>query len=376
MPECKTGFYGELARTLDRHANRILLSAGTRQLTGATLAQAIERWAAGLRELGLKQGDRIAVQAPKSLDLVLLYLASLRLGAIYLPLNSGYTPSEIDYFLGDAEPAIFVCAPQEVETFASLGERAASACSGWTKRGAARCATPWTRPQQVPRTHDAGGCRGGSCGNRLHVGDDRPVQRGDDHAPQPHHQRSFPDRHMGARVRGRAAARFAAVPHSWAVRRAQLDAARRWAMRAAAGIRRGRGDRAAAGGDALHGRAYPLYPPARRGPRSTPRRPAGVRLFVCGSAPLTEAAFADFEARTGQRILERYGMSECGIICSNPLRGERIPGAVGRPLPGVEVRVSARQKSACSKSGGRTSAAAIGASRRKHVPSSGRTASS
>ena len=64
-----------------------------------------------------------------------------------------------------------------------------------------------------------------------------------------------------------------------------------------------------------------------------------MRLFVSGSAPLLEATFADFEAKTGHRILERYGMTEAGMICSNPYDGERIPGTVGFPLPGVEARI-------------------------------------
>ncbi len=66
---------------------------------------------------------------------------------------------------------------------------------------------------------------------------------------------------------------------------------------------------------------------------------AHMRLFVCGSAPLLESTFAEFESRTGMRILERYGMSEAVIITSNPLRGDRIPGSVGYPLPGVSLRI-------------------------------------
>ncbi len=65
-----------------------------------------------------------------------------------------------------------------------------------------------------------------------------------------------------------------------------------------------------------------------------------MRLFVSGSAPLLESTFAEFEARTGQRILERYGMSEAVIITSNPLGGERIAGSVGYPLPGVDLRIA------------------------------------
>jgi malonyl-CoA/methylmalonyl-CoA synthetase len=67
---------------------------------------------------------------------------------------------------------------------------------------------------------------------------------------------------------------------------------------------------------------------------------AGVRLFVSGSAPLLEDTFQQFEARTGHRILERYGMTETGMSTSNPLRGERRPGTVGLPLAGVELRVA------------------------------------
>jgi malonyl-CoA/methylmalonyl-CoA synthetase len=69
-------------------------------------------------------------------------------------------------------------------------------------------------------------------------------------------------------------------------------------------------------------------------------RCAGVRLFVAGSAPLLEQTFCHFEARTGHRILERYGMTETGMSTSNPLHGERRPGTVGLPLPGVELRVA------------------------------------
>jgi malonyl-CoA/methylmalonyl-CoA synthetase len=66
---------------------------------------------------------------------------------------------------------------------------------------------------------------------------------------------------------------------------------------------------------------------------------ASIRVFISGSAPLLESTFAEFEQRTGQRILERYGMSEAVIITTNPLNGERVPGSVGFPLPGVELRI-------------------------------------
>jgi malonyl-CoA/methylmalonyl-CoA synthetase len=75
-------------------------------------------------------------------------------------------------------------------------------------------------------------------------------------------------------------------------------------------------------------------------PRLTREAAAGMRLFVSGSAPLLDATFDAFEARTGHRILERYGMTEAGMICSNPYDGERIAGTVGYPLPGITARVA------------------------------------
>src|SRR5688572_20011912 len=122
MPEDRTSFYSELTIVLKRHEDHILLSEGSRQLNGRALLAAVECWAAGLHLAGVRQGDRVAVQSPKSIHLILLYLASLRLGAIYLPLNAGYTPVEIGYFLSDAEPALFVCDPADVKTFAPLCE--------------------------------------------------------------------------------------------------------------------------------------------------------------------------------------------------------------------------------------------------------------
>src|SRR6185437_4633950 len=74
-------------------------------------------------------------------------------------------------------------------------------------------------------------------------------------------------------------------------------------------------------------------------PDFTRERVGHMRLFISGSAPLLESTFAEFEDRTGMRILERYGMSEAVIITSNPLDGERIPGSVGYPLPGVDLRI-------------------------------------
>ena len=75
-------------------------------------------------------------------------------------------------------------------------------------------------------------------------------------------------------------------------------------------------------------------------PDFTAEAARNVRLFISGSAPLLEETFSAFEARTGKRILERYGMTEVGMACSNPLNGERVAGTVGFALPGISVRIA------------------------------------
>ena len=90
------------------------------------------RFAHALRALGVRAGDRVAVQVEKSPEAVLLYLATLRLGAVYLPLNTAYTAAELEYFLGDAGPALFVCTPERQSDLEPLA-RAARGSARWSR---------------------------------------------------------------------------------------------------------------------------------------------------------------------------------------------------------------------------------------------------
>ncbi len=99
-----------------------------------------------------------------------------------------------------------------------------------------------------------------------------------------------------------------------------------------------------------------------------------MRLFISGSAPLLESTFAEFEDRTGLRILERYGMSEAVIIASNPLAGERIPGSVGYPLPGVDLRIGGGQDTGVIEIGAPASFPPTGGCRKRPPRSSPPTA--
>ncbi|MDT8346010.1 MAG: AMP-binding protein, partial [Thermohalobaculum sp.] len=91
-----------------------------RRLTYADLDATSARFAAGLAALGVKPGDRVAAQVEKSIEALMLYLGAVRAGAVFLPLNTAYTPAEIGYFVGDAEPALLVCDPARAAALAPI----------------------------------------------------------------------------------------------------------------------------------------------------------------------------------------------------------------------------------------------------------------
>ncbi len=337
MPQVKTGFYSELAAVMDANPEKVLLSHGTRELRATEVRAEVERWASALYQQGARHGDRIAVQAPKSLELVFLYLASLRLGLIYLPLNSGYTAAELDYFLADAEPALFICEPQDVEKLSTLCRDRAIQLLGL----------------------DAGGH--GSLRDAVSAASgEAPVpELADDDLAAIVYTSGTTGRSKGAMITHRNLATNArALVQTWGLTPSDmlLHALPLFHIH---GLFVALNSMLLAGGrceflpafnpvevvaklpDATLFMGVPTYYTRLLAePSFTAQTAENVRLFVSGSAPLTPASFNEFKERTGQQILERYGMSECGIICSNPLDGERIPGAVGKPLPGIDVRIS------------------------------------
>lgn len=336
MIDDNRSFYHALAESLAREPDAIRLTGAGRSFDGTALHAAIERWAGALAKLGVGAGDRIAVQAEKSIELVLLYLATLRIGAIYVPLNTAYRTAEIDYFLSDAEPAIFVCDPSAAD--ACIGLRG---CSG----------SLWT----LGRDGD------GTLAEIVatSVNEAPPASAGPDDLAAIVYTSGTTGRSKGAMITHRnLLANARALIAAWRIApddtllhmlplyhihglfialNTMLLAGGRTDL--VAGF-----DSAAAVSGFARATIFmgvPTYYTRLLGEaRLTRQSTEGIRLFVCGSAPLTPATFDAFEVRTGHVILERYGMSECGIICSNPIDGPRIAGAVGLPLPGFEVRIA------------------------------------
>jgi malonyl-CoA/methylmalonyl-CoA synthetase len=306
-------------------------------LTYAGLDQRCARLAARLAGLGVGRGDRVAAQVEKSVTNALLYLACLRQGAVYLPLNTAYTEAELDYFFSDAEPALIVCDPTRKSAIEALGGARAARVATLDQAGEGdlieNLGGEPARPEIAAVADDdlaallyTSGTTGRSKGamlthrnlasNALTLVDAWGFTAADVllHVLPLYHVHGL---FVAFNTVLLAGARLLFV--------ARFDAGEALAMLPRATVMMG----------------VPTYYTrllAQDG--LSVASCAGIRLFVSGSAPLLEDTFHQFEMRTGHRILERYGMTETGMSTSNPLAGERRPGTVGLPLAEVEVRVA------------------------------------
>ncbi|MEM7021114.1 MAG: malonyl-CoA synthase [Pseudomonadota bacterium] len=289
-----------------------------------------------LRSLGVDKGDRVAVQVEKSPAAVFLYLACLRIGAVYLPLNTGYTLRELDYFFGDAEPRVIVCDPSKAGEVGNLeGARSAAVV-----------------------TLDAQG-RGSLMDFDPTTGGLEPVVCAPDDLAALLYTSGTTGRSKGAMLTHRnLESNAAALCETWGFTDADVllhvlpiyhthglfVAINTVLLAGARMIFQPRFDPdvvipALSRSTVMMG--VPTYYTRLLGREDfTADASRSMRLFISGSAPLLEETFNAFEKRTGHRILERYGMTETGMNTSNPLHGERRPSTVGAPLPGVEVRVA------------------------------------
>jgi malonyl-CoA/methylmalonyl-CoA synthetase len=294
------------------------------------LDAATARLAHALTAFGARTGDRVVMQVEKSVEGALAYLAGLRAGLVHVPLNTAYTPVELDYFIGDAHPALVIVDPARRDAIAAV----AGAVPVVTLADLAAAAPQGDAPfETVARDDDdlaailyTSGTTGRSKGAMLSHGNlssnalvlkeywrwqacDVLI-----HALPIYHVHGLFVALHGALLNG-----------STLLWHAGFDADAVIDDMARATILMG---------------VPTFYVRLADHPRLTRAAVAKMRLFVSGSAPLLEATFTAFEAKTGHRILERYGMTEAGMICSNPYDGDRVPGTVGYALPGVQVRVA------------------------------------
>ncbi len=295
----------------------------------ADLDELSARFAALLRMRGVQPDDRVVVQVEKSIGAVALYLACLRVGAIYIPLNTAYTPAELDYFISDAEPALVVLSkPREVAAphMAVLGEQASSPF--WAEAIAApadEAIAPRT-PGDIAAILYTSGTTGRSKGAMLSIGNlvsnAETLVKLWGFGPKDVLLHALPIFHVHGLFIALHCAFLSAIP---CIFLPKFDAAQIRALLPRATVLMG---------------VPTFYTRLLALPEFAAADCASMRLFISGSAPLLAETHRAFEARTGMKVLERYGMTEAGMITSNPLDGERIAGTVGYALPEVSLRIA------------------------------------
>jgi malonyl-CoA/methylmalonyl-CoA synthetase len=287
--------------------------------------------------LGLKPGDRVAAQVEKTPEALVLYLAALRAGMVFLPLNPAYQRHEVEYFLGDAKPGLFVCRPQ-ARALADAAARQAGVAHVLELDDAGRgsliaAAAPQADVfETVPRAGSdlaailyTSGTTGRSKGAMLsHANLAINAQTLHDYwrfEPGDVLLHMLPTFHVHGLF---IACHCALLNGSAMLFEPKFDAKRALQLLPQATVFMG---------------VPTYYVRLLLEPGFTHEAIRHMRLFVSGSAPLLKETFDEFKARTGHTILERYGMTEGGMFTSNPYDGERRGGTVGFPLPCTAVRV-------------------------------------
>ena len=298
-----------------------------------------------LDSLDLPPASRIAVQVEKSVEAMVLYLATLRAGHVFLPLNTAYQSGEIEYFIGNAEPAVVVCSPKN---------------HGWVSKIAFTAGTQYVFTLGDDRT--------GSLLERAAHHSDRhsPAVRSDDDLAAILYTSGTTGRSKGAMLtHGNMHSNAVMLREYWqwqpddvlihalpifhvhglfvAIHGALINGSKM--------IWLGKFDPKLAISKFPEATVFmgvpTLYVRMLAEPSLTKAQAAHMRLFISGSAPLLIETFSDWQARTGHTILERYGMSETVMLTSNPCgpdpryggATERRGGTVGFPLPGVDLRI-------------------------------------
>jgi malonyl-CoA/methylmalonyl-CoA synthetase len=329
--------FDHLVAPLATRNSTFLMDSGGREIEGCSLYETAMSLASALTALGLKAGDRMAVQVDKTPEALALYCAAVAAGVVFLPLNTAYTAAEVDYFVSDAEASLLVADPAKAELLTEVA-----------RRNGARFETLDGKGEGSLREHA-----------RKQVGGFEPVARSGEDLAAILYTSGTTGQSKGAML-----------SHDNLLSNARV-LAEEWRFQAsdvllhALPIFHTHGLFVATNVVMLSGGSMIFLPGFKTDevikwlPRATTMMgvptfytrlldtPAftgelvkHMRLFTSGSAPLLAETHQRFEERTGHRILERYGMTETNMNTSNPYDGDRRAGTVGRALPGVEVKIT------------------------------------
>ena len=295
------------------------------------------RLAAFLTERGVKIGDRVSVQADKSPFALALYLACLRGGFVFHPLNPSYQPAELEYFLGNAAPTIVVCGSRKLAAIQRLADNAGIEqvlTLDGDGQGSLFDLSRDTAADPILVQRDANdlaallyssGTTGVPKGIMLTHGNllsnAQSLVAAWTFSDQDRLLHTLPMFHVHGLFISLGCVLLSGASMRWLD---AFDAATVISSLPECTVMMG---------------VPTYYTRLLNNVDFTANVAKNVRVFFSGSAPLLEETFAAFESRTGHRILERYGMTETNVITANPLDDERRPGTVGMPIPDVEVRV-------------------------------------
>ena len=328
--------FDALVAPLKTRSDAVLIRPDDSEVTGEQLFALSGQIANVLRDAGVEPGHRVAMQCEKSIEALALYLACLRVGSLFLPLNTAYMPAEMDYFVGDAEPTIVVSSIQAADQLApicanhnatlfTLGEN-----SDGTLMDAARAAgTDGLIAERGPddlavilyTSGTTGRSKGAMLSHKNLLSNAESLSEA--------WRFTSEDRLLHALPIFHAHGLFVAINVSLNVGASMIFLPKFDINVVMDKI-----------GSATTMMGVPtFYTRMLADERCNSKNLSHMRLFVSGSAPLLAETHREFEAKTGQRILERYGMTETTMNSSNPYDGDRRPGTVGFPLPNIELRV-------------------------------------
>ncbi len=328
--------FDALVAPLEMRRDAVLIRPDDSEVTGEQLFALSGQIANVLLDAGVEPGHRVAMQCEKSIEALALYLACLRVGSLFLPLNTAYMPAEMDYFVGDAEPTIVVSSIQAADQLApicanhnatlfTLGENSDGTLMDAARVAGTDCLIAERGPDDLAVILYTSGTTGRSKGAML----SHKNLLSNAESLSEAWRFTSEDRLLHALPIFHAHGLFVAINVSLNVGASMIFLPKFDINVVMDKI-----------GSATTMMGVPtFYTRMLADERCNSKNLSHMRLFVSGSAPLLAETHREFEAKTGQRILERYGMTETTMNSSNPYDGDRRAGTVGFPLPNIELRV-------------------------------------
>ena len=304
-------------------------------VTYGELEEQSSEYANGFYDLGLQPGDRVSVQVEKSPEVIFIYLACLRSNLIFHPLNTAYKEAELSFFLDDAEPSIFICKKEIYNNFSSLdlkktpqniftlefdeatsiqhikkkGEHKVMDCSSEDTAALLYSSGTTGKPKGIMLTH-------GNIGSNAQA-----LKEAWNFTQEDCLLHALPIYHVHGLFVALGCVFLSGSRILW-MNAFNVDEVQEAIPKCSVMM------------------GVPTYyTRLLSNPKLNHDTAANMRVFISGSAPLLEDTFNEFHSKTGHYILERYGMTETNIICSNPIEGKRKPSTVGLPLEDQDIRI-------------------------------------